>query len=101
MVESFETAAFKLKVGEYSSSPVYTQYGYHLIYVYDQKGKEKLEDVKDKMIEQVAKKKVDEDKTKIQTKALENLRKENNFEIFDSELSKQYGRYINYMLNSK
>ena len=101
MVESFETAAFKLKVGEYSSSPVYTQYGYHLIYVYDQKEKGKLEDVKNDMIEQVAKKKVDEDKTKLQTKALENLRKENNFELFDSELSKQYGRYINYMLNSK
>ena len=101
MVEAFETAAFKLKVGEYSSSPVNTSYGYHVIYVYDQKEKEKLEDVKDKLVEQIAKDKVDEDKTKLQTKALVNLRKDNNFEIYDASLNKQYERYINYMLNSK
>ena len=101
MVEAFETAAFNLKVGEYSSSPVNTSYGYHVIYVYDQKEKEKLEDVKDKLVEQIAKNKVDEDKTKLQTKALVNLRKENNFEIYDASLNKQYERYINYMLNSK
>jgi parvulin-like peptidyl-prolyl isomerase len=101
MVESFEDAAFKLKKGEYSSSPVYTQYGYHLIYVYDQKEKGKLEDAKETIIAQLAKDKVDEDKTVLQTKALDQLRKDNDFKLYDPSLEKQYGRYINYMINSK
>jgi parvulin-like peptidyl-prolyl isomerase len=101
MVESFETEAFKLKVGEYSKSPVYTQYGYHLIYVYDQKEKGKLEDVKETIIEQLAKDKVDDDKSVLQTKALDKLRTENDFKLYDPSLEKQYGRYINYMINNK
>ena len=101
MVESFETEAFKLKKGEYSKTPVYTQYGYHLIYVYDQKEKGKLEDVKETIIEQIAKQKVDDDKTVLQTKALDQLRKENDFKLYDPSLEKQYGRYINYMVNNK
>jgi parvulin-like peptidyl-prolyl isomerase len=101
MVESFETEAFKLKAGEYSKSPVYTQYGYHLIYVYDQKEKGKLEEVKDTIVEQLAKDKVKDDKNVLQTKALDQLRKENDFKLFDPSLEKQYGRYINYMINNK
>ena len=31
MVEAFEKAAFKLKVGEITKEPVKTQFGYHLI----------------------------------------------------------------------
>ena len=101
MVESFENEAFKLKKGEYSKTPVYTQYGYHLIYVYDQKEKGKLEEVKETIIEQIAKQKVDDDKTVLQTKALDQLRKENDFKLYDPSLEKQYGRYINYMVNNK
>ena len=101
MVESFENEAFKLKKGEYSKTPVYTQYGYHLIYVYDQNEKGKLEEVKETIIEQIAKQKVDDDKTVLQTKALDQLRKENDFKLYDPSLEKQYGRYINYMVNNK
>ena len=41
------------------------------------------------------------DKTVLQTKALDQLRKENDFKLFDPSLEKQYGRYINYMINNK
>ena len=100
MVEAFETEAFKLKKGQISESPVYTQYGYHIIYVYDQKEKGKLEDAKETIIKSIAKDKVDENSTVLQTKALVQLRKDNDFTIYDSELNKQYERYINYMVNS-
>jgi foldase protein PrsA len=35
MVTEFAEAAFALGVGEVSSEPVQSQYGYHIIYVYD------------------------------------------------------------------
>ena len=96
MVEAFETAAYKLKVGSYSSSPVSTEYGYHLIYVYDQKEKASLEDAKAEITTTLAKKKVDEDTT-MEAKA---LREEYKVTFYDSKLKESYERYINYKLNN-
>ena len=48
MVPEFANAAFKLKVGSYTTSPVKTQYGYHIILVEDKKpaGTLALKDIK-------------------------------------------------------
>ncbi|WP_310440632.1 peptidyl-prolyl cis-trans isomerase [Sulfuricurvum sp.] len=48
MVPSFNDAAFAMKEGTMSSSPVQSQFGYHVIYVEDKKAAKKLgfEDVK-------------------------------------------------------
>ena len=99
MVTSFENAAIELKVGSYSSTPVYTQYGYHIIYKYDQKEKGKLEDAKEKITEILADKNYQDNSTLMQTKALKALREENGFTIYDSKLKSNYERYINYSLN--
>ena len=98
MVEAFETAAYKLKVGSYSSEPVSTEYGYHLIYVYDQKEKASLEDAKAEITTTLAKKKVEEDTT-MEAKALKELREKYEVKFYDSELQEKYQRYINYMIN--
>ena len=98
MVEAFETAAYKLKVGSYSSEPVSTEYGYHLIYVYDQKEKASLEDAKAEITTTLAKKKVEEDTT-MEAKALRDLREKYEVKFYDSELQEKYQRYINYMIN--
>ena len=98
MVEAFETAAYKLKVGSYSSEPVSTEYGYHLIYVYDQKEKASLEDAKAEITTTLAKKKVEEDTT-MEAKALRDLREKYEVKFYDSELQEKYQRYINYMNN--
>jgi peptidyl-prolyl cis-trans isomerase C len=42
MVPTFNDAAFSMKVGTISSSPVQSQFGYHIIYVEDRKAAKKL-----------------------------------------------------------
>lgn len=100
MVEAFETAAYALKKGEYSSKPVKTTYGYHVILKLDEKEKASLDDAKDKITETLAQEKLDEGGTKMETEALIELRKDNGFKWHDSTLEEAYNKYMNYLLNS-
>ena len=93
MVEEFEKAAREMKVGTYSAEPVKTQYGYHIIYKTAQKDKPALKDVKDDIVEELANKKLEDDKT-LETTALVKLRNEYKVEIQDKELKKQYDAYV-------
>lgn len=93
MVDEFEKAAKELAVGSYSTTPVKTKYGYHIIYKTAQKDKPKLEDVKDDIIDDIASDKIENDTT-LQTTALVKLRKEHKVEIQDKTLKKQYEAYI-------
>lgn len=99
MVEQFENAAFALKKNEYSSKPVKTTYGYHVILKLDEKEKPSLDDAKDDITEKLAQEKLDEGGTKMQTEAMIELRKENGFKWYDSELEESYNKYINYLIN--
>ncbi|MDD6879258.1 MAG: peptidylprolyl isomerase [bacterium] len=93
MVDEFEKAAKDMKVGTYSTTPVKTEYGYHIIYKTAQKDKPKLEDVKDDIIEELANQKLS-DNEKLSTIALIKLREEYEVKIQDSELNKQYKAYV-------
>ena len=93
MVEAFEDAAKKMKVNTYSTTPVKTEYGYHIIYKTAQKDKPKLEEVKEDIIEDLANEKLEKD-SKLEVKALVELRKEYKVEIQDKDLKKQYESYI-------
>jgi foldase protein PrsA len=93
MVPEFSEATKNLKVKEYTKKPVKTQYGYHIIYKTAQKDKPALKDVKDDIIEELANKKLEDDKT-LETTALVELRKEYKVEIQEKELKKQYDAYI-------
>jgi len=93
MDASFEKAAYDLKVGEYTKTPVESAYGYHIILKTDEKDKEKLDKVKDKIIDALVTKKKESDE-KIQIKALIELRKKNKVEIQDASLKNQYKTYI-------
>lgn len=99
MVTEFETAAYKLKKGAYTTSPVKTTYGYHIILKTDEKDKEDLENIKDSVKEEIANKKIDEDKN-VSINALVELRKSHGVKFHDSELEDAYNKYINYQLNS-
>ena len=93
MVSEFEEAAIKLEKGKYTTEPVKTQYGYHIILKTDQKDKPKLEDVKEDVIDTLAEEKIDEDEN-LQNKALIQLRKDKEIAIQDDKLKKQYENYV-------
>lgn len=100
MVEDFEKAAFALKKGGYTDTPVKTTYGYHLIVKVDEKEKDSLDNLKDSIKEKLAEELIDEDTT-TQVNAMVELRKKHGVSFQDSKLEEQYNRYINSLLNQK
>lgn len=93
MVEEFEKAAKNLEVGKYTTTPVKTTYGYHIIYKVSQKDKPELDKVKDDIIEELANDKLNDDAT-LQITALEKLREDYKVEIQDDTLKNQYEKYL-------
>lgn len=94
MVKEFEDAAIKLKVGEYTKTPVKTKFGYHVILKTDEKDKKPYDELKDSIKERLAKEKVD-NTTNIYAYAMEWIRNENGLKIYDSDLKDNYEHYMN------
>ncbi len=92
MVSEFETAAYALKVNEYTKEPVKTIYGYHIILKTKEYDKDPLEDVKDEIIDSLVTDKINNTEN-FSTKALIELRKDAGMTIEDTELSNQYENY--------
>ena len=91
-------AAFKLKNGKYSTEVITTELGYHVIYRNASKEKEKLEDVKEEIIETLANELLQTDK-EISVNSMKYYRELYNLKIVDSELDRQYGIYLNNLIN--
>jgi len=101
MVSEFETAAYKLKLNNYTKEPVKTKFGYHIILKTGEKEKAKLEDIKDEIITKVAEENRNSDKA-YSIEAMVEIRKSSGMKIEDSELSKQYETYIsNQLINAR
>jgi peptidyl-prolyl cis-trans isomerase C len=58
MVPAFSEAAFKLKPGEYTTNPVHTQFGWHVIKLEDRRvaGARKFEDMADELRQKLSEK---------------------------------------------
>ena len=84
----------ELENDEYSSEPVKTSYGYHIVYRIDQKDTPKLKDVKDTIIDIISSEKRAAD-SNLLYKALISLREEKGLEFSDTNLEKKYNTYIN------
>lgn len=93
MLEEFSEAAFALKKGKYTTSPIKTKYGYHIIYKIDEEKKPTLKDSKDEIISELVTNKLSSDST-LYYKTLEDIRKNANLEIVDTELKKAYDNYM-------
>lgn len=101
MLEEFEKAAFALKKGKYTTTPVKTKYGYHIILKTDEKEKTSLEDKKEEIINTLVSEAKSND-TALSINALVELRKEYGMNIEDDEMSKLYSTYIsNSLLSAK
>lgn len=100
MVEAFENAVVDMKVKTYSSTPVKTSYGYHVIYKIEQKKKPSLDDAKDGIKDTLAQEAISKDST-MEVTAMMELRKKYGVKWDDSELEDSYNKYMNYLINKK
>ena len=91
--EAFFEASKKLKVGEYTKTPVETKYGYHIIKLTDKKEKESLEKVREKIEDALGEEKQKADDN-FSYKALISLRRDSKINITDKDLKKQYENYL-------
>lgn len=97
--KNFKEALEKLKINEMTKEPVETEYGYHIILKTGEKKKASLKELREKIIQNIIKTKIEKDYSVTQAKALIDLRKKNNFKIYDIDLEKQYTSYVNNILN--
>ena len=93
VVEEFWNASSELKDGEYTSEPVKSTYGYHIILRVSQKERPTLKDSKENILDTLAEKKLTEDQN-LSVKTWVEIRKKYNLNIVDSELKKVYNETI-------
>ena len=94
VVDEFFNATAKLKDGEYTTEPVKSSYGYHVILRVSATEKKALKDIKDEVVEKIIEKKLDEDSS-LYTKNWVEIRKKYNFTINDTKLKDTYEKSIN------
>lgn len=93
MVKEFEEAAYNLDVNEYTTEPVKTTYGYHIIMKTGSKEKPSYKKAKDTIIEKLIEEKKSED-AYISVKAMIALREKYNIKIKDKTVKSDYESYI-------
>lgn len=99
MDEAFLNASIDLDKGKYTSEPVQSSFGYHIILKLDQKSKPKLKKVKDDIIETLANDKLNDDAT-LRYNALIEIRKEAGVEFKDDSLKKDYDELMNKLIEN-
>jgi foldase protein PrsA len=87
-------AALKLDDGEFSTTVITTELGYHIIYKTKSYEKDSLEDLKDEIVEILGEQYVTDNSSTISLEALQYYRKKYGMEIQDDEMKTQYAKYI-------
>jgi len=99
MVKEFEEAAYNLRKNEYTTEPVKTTYGYHIILKTGEKDKEKYKDIKKELKEKLVEKKKTEDPT-ISVTSLDEIRNNYKLKFKDSKLKRIYKEYIDEQIEA-
>lgn len=97
MDANFWNAALALEKNKYSSEPVESAYGYHIILKTGEKEKESLDSMKDTIVETLAKEKLNNDST-LYYESLMAIREKKKMSFGDSELEKSYKEYMNDLI---
>jgi len=87
-----------LEVGKYSTKPVETSYGYHIVYKIEQKEKPSKEEVNDTMLDELYQQKYAEN-TNLYNETLFKIREEKKLKFEDSLLEEKYKNYKEVTLN--
>lgn len=94
VVSEFWDASYELEDGEFTTEPVKSEYGYHIILKVGSNSQKKYKDVKDEIIKAMAEQKLSEDAT-LQITAWDELRKKYKLKINDSDIKKEYNKTVN------
>ena len=94
VVEEFWNAVEKLEDGKYTTEPVKSSYGYHIIYRVSYTEKESLDSMKDELVDEIVTNKLNED-TNLYTTTWVNIRKKYNLVINDTKIKTKYEQKIN------
>lgn len=89
----FLNEAIKLNPGEYSKTPVKSEYGYHIIYIESKADKPSLDDVKDTIVTTLSDKAIDANSNYIYT-AWKQLREKYNMKIYDTVIDENYATSV-------
>lgn len=101
MEDSFFDATIKLSKDKYTTTPVETSYGYHIILKTGQKEKASLNEVKDTILENLAEEKLDKD-VALQYNTLMEIREKAGMKFEDDELKRKYKAYMtNVIANAR
>lgn len=88
-VTEFYNAAYNLEEGKYTSTPVKSEYGYHIIYLVKKNEKESLDNLKDTIKTSIAEDKLKNDQT-LQVTTWDKIRSKYNLNISDTKLNNTY-----------
>lgn len=99
VVKEFWNASDKLKDGEYTKTPVLTEYGYHIIYRVSSKEKPSLEKSKDAVLKALTEEALASDELLMYV-AMNELREKYNLKIYDKDLKTSYTDFIEQLETS-
>ena len=88
-VPEFYNAAYELEEGEYTSTPVKSKYGYHIIMLVKKNEKEPLENLKDTIKDSIVDEKLQSDQN-LQTTTWDKIRSKYNISINDTNIKNAY-----------
>jgi len=88
-VSEFYDAAYNLEEGKYTTTPVKSQYGYHIIYLVKKNEKEPIENLKDTIKDSIVTEKLQSDQN-LQVTTWDKIRNKYNLSINDTKLKNTY-----------
>ncbi len=93
VVKSFWDASYALKDGEYTSKPVKSEFGYHIIYRISKDEKPSLKDSKEEILKSLTDEALSTDEL-LSYVAMNELREKYNLKIYDKDIDASYDEFL-------